>query len=302
MEVLSPFKETYTESIRPTQDRSRELYHDFDLEDLYHVLQIEPHNSVAAMALAKKLIHRGRLDEALKVARSLVRLDSSYPTLMLLGRLEYDLGLSEEAQQDLYEALLLSGEDGEGQFEIFKMLGNLHVKAGEFELAEDNYYKAHRLNPISDVLLVNMGTLAIQKSQWDESLQLFRDAVGLNPANDRAWVGLAVGHRMKGDFELSWGNLENALELNPLNEAALTLANDWGRQDGRDERVLELLRSYVLEGGPDEDLSLAFAEACWRRGMARAAQLEVERILAFNPCNEKASALAELWKVSRDRN
>lgn len=267
---------------------------DLDLQDLYCILQIEPNDSIIALELGKRLAAAGRLDEALRIFRNVVKIDSRFETLKSLGLLEYRLEMADLAFDRLQQAVLLA-DDGTPQdlFEIFKTIGNIFVRRGDFESAEDCYNKAHRLESGSDVLMVNFGTLSIQKQAWDDALTHFRRAIELNRKNDKAWVGLAIGHRMKGDFELAWGNIETALEYNPLNDVALNLALDWGSQEGREFRVLELIREFLIEGGWDEKLSLAFAWLSHRRGDTQIARFELERILAVNPDNARAMALVD---------
>jgi tetratricopeptide (TPR) repeat protein len=271
---------------------------DFDLEDLYLILQMDPNDSLIALKLAEQLRELGRFDEALKILRNVVKIDSRFETLNALAQVEYQLDRLDDSFEHLQQALMIAPEHSPLLFDVFKTLGNIFVRRADFDSAEDSYNKAHRLRPDSDVLYVNIGTLAIQRSGWDEAVDKFRHALQLNMSNDKAWVGLALGHRMKGDFELSWGNLEAALEYNPLNETALGLALDWSTYDGREFRVLELIRNFLVEGGWNERLSLAFAWLSFRRGERAAARLELERLLAVNPANEQALKLINEMRLS----
>lgn len=264
----------------------------FDLEDLYCLLQNDPNDSVTALELARRLSAAGRDREALKILKNVIKIDSRFETVLALGLMEDKMDMPEMAFRHLQEALLIAPGECPELFDLFKTLGNIFVRRGDYDSAEDNYNKAYRLNPESDVLLVNLGTLCIQRSDWDGALERFRSALQLNNRNDKAWVGLAIGHRMKGDLELSWANLEAALEYNPLNEVALGLAVDWGTQQGRENRVLELIRSFLVEGGWNERFSLAFSYLSWRRGDSHLAKFELERLLAVNPANEQALQLA----------
>lgn len=264
-----------------------------ELEDLYHILQADPNDSFIALDLARRLGAAGRDREALKILRSVVKIDSRFETVLALGLCEYKLQMEDEAFRHLQEALLIAPDGAPELFEIFKTLGNIFVRHRDFDSAEDNYFKAHRMRPGSDILLVNLGTLCVQRGGWDEALHYFRSALALNNGNDKAWVGLAIAHRMKGDFELSWGNLEAALGYNALNEVALTLALDWGPAEGREPRVHEMLRGFLVHGGWNERFSLAFSWLCWKRGESELARLEVERLLAVNPVNGQALALLE---------
>lgn len=291
MEILKVPSNVQAPERTSALSKSPQVNADFDLEDLYCVMQTNSHDHQTALKLSQKLLSAGKLNEALKVLQSLIKIDSGFETLLALGVLEYRLEMETEASRHLQEALLVAPEDDAGIFEIFKTLGNIFVRRGDFDSAEENYNKAYRLKPESDVLLVNLGTLCVQKQDWEGAVARFRSALELNLTNDKAWVGLAIGHRMKGDFELAWGNLEAALEYNPLNEAALTLALDWAPTDGTESRALEMLRAFLIEGGWNEKFSLAFAWLCWRRGERNLARLEAERLLAVNPSNEKAMQL-----------
>ena len=205
-----------------------------DLEDFYCILQIQPHDSWIARGLSERLENLGRLDEAAKVLRNVVKIDSCFETLLAFGQLQYRREQLDEALQLLHAAALLAPENSRSLFELFKTLGNIYVRKSIFDLAEDNYHKAFRLNPDSDVLHVNFAALHMQREQWEDALTKYRRALELNSRNDKAWVGLALSHRMRGDLELAWGNIEAALECNPLNEVALGLALDWAAQQGRE--------------------------------------------------------------------
>ena len=264
-----------------------------DLGDLYCILQVEPNDSYIALELAKRLRTAGRLDESLKILKGVLKIDYRFETLLALGYVEYQLDMIEESFVHLTSATLIAPEHSPEFFELFKTMGNIFVRNGDFDSAEDSYNKAYRLSPESDVLSVNFGTLAIQRQNWEEATMRFRRALEINNANDRAWVGLGICHRLKGDHELAWGNVEAALEYNPLNEVALGLALDWGAQDGREFRALELIRNFLVEGGWNEKLSLAFVWLSWRRGDKQIAHLELERLLAVNPINETAINLVQ---------
>lgn len=263
-----------------------------DLEDLFCILQIEPNDTLIAMELARRLNAMGRPSEAVRILRNVVDIDYRFETLGALGAAEYQAELIDDAFEHLQQAVMIAPEDSPLLFEVFKTLGNIFVRRGDLDSAEDSYNKAHRLKPDSDVLHVNLGTLAVQRQRWDEASDRFRHALDLNRANDKAWVGLALSHRMKGDAPLAWGNIEAALEYNPLNETALTLALDWGIQEGKEFRVLEFIRDFLVEGGWNEKFSLAFAWLSYRRGDHFKARLELERLLAVNPRNENALNLA----------
>jgi tetratricopeptide (TPR) repeat protein len=127
------------------------------------------------------------------------------------------------------------------KFEVYKNTGNLCVKSGEFDLAEDFYNKAFAIKPNSDDLMVNYGALAIQRGNKICALEKFRSALNINIKNDKAWIGLALIHNDLGDYELAWGNLKTALEINPKNKIAVELCCHWARRDEKHSLVLDCL-------------------------------------------------------------
>lgn len=268
-----------------------------DLEDLYCILQIQPNDSYMAFELAKRLRAGGRLNEAQRILHGVLKIDYRFETLHALAQVEYQLDLVDDSFTHLEEALMIATEESPEFFELFKTMGNIFVRRGDLDSAEDSYNKAHRINPGSDVLHVNFGTLFIQRQAWDGAAECFRKALEINGSSDKAWVGLAICHRMKADHELAWGNIEAALEYNPLNEVALGLALDWGANEGREFRVLDLIRQFLIEGGWNEKLSLAFCWLSWRRGDTMIATLELERVLAVNP--ENTAALQLLGEIRK---
>ncbi len=281
---LSPPAEVPSSKINFDAKPSPEL----ELVDLYLILQLQPNDTFIAMELAKRLIDRNKLSDGARILRSVLKIDSRFETLNALAQVEYRLDEMDQAFTHLQQALLVAPEGAPELFDVFKTLGNIFVRHGDLDSAEDNYFKAHRLNPRSDVLHINLGTLAIQRGHWDEATEKFRTALGLNPSNDKAWVGLALCHRTKGDWELAWGNLEAALEYNPLNEVAIGLAIEWSTHEGREFRALEWIRNFLVEGGWNEKLSIAFVWLAWRHGDKAAARLELERLLTVNPKCEAA--------------
>ncbi len=298
MEIINLSTDGQSEYPKTKTQLKMPTHPELELEDLYFMMQANPNDSLTALELGRRLGEGGRDKEALRIFRSVVKIDSRFETVLALGMMEYKLALENEAFQHLHEALLIAPGEAPELFEIFKTLGNIFVRRQDYDSAEDSYNKAYRISPESDVLLVNLGTLCIQRSNWDDAVNRFRAALQINNSNDKAWVGLAIGHRMKGDLELAWGNLEAALEYNPLNEVALTLALDWGPAEGKGSRVHELLRSFLVEGGWNEKFSLAFSWLSYHRGESDLAQLEVERLLAVNPGHTQGLELAREMRAA----
>jgi Flp pilus assembly protein TadD len=183
----------------------------------------------------------------------------------------------------------------EGLFEVYKNLGNLSMKAHDFESAEEYYAKALTLKADSDQLFVNFGTLAIQREDWNEAGERFRNALSVNPNNDKAWVGLAIVHNTVGDSHLAKANIDNAIEIAPNNRTAAHLGAQWAIRDQRLMDAAEILQKYLAEVESDADMSLVLVHTFCLLNRTEFALLEIERVLLWEPQHEQALAIeAEL--------
>ncbi|MES2856060.1 MAG: tetratricopeptide repeat protein, partial [Bdellovibrionota bacterium] len=185
-------------------------------------------------------------------------------------------------------------------FEVYKNVGNIHVRAGDFDAAEEFYDKAYTIRPNSDILLVNYGTLEIQRENHESALERFRAAVAVNANSDRAWVGLALVHRAMGDLELAKGNVERALDINDSNRTAIRLSVEWAIQDHEFGSALRRLEEYVAgKGSEDSEICFIFSKLLVQVGRLTEARIELERVLALDPTVEGGIALAKILDKAR---
>jgi tetratricopeptide (TPR) repeat protein len=273
-------------------------FSELTLTDLYQLLQLDPYSTSAALELGRRLRRSGHTVEAVQVFESLCHIDNGFATLFELGLAYYQNDQMDPSLRSLQQAVLVSAEEDPDLMEVFKTIGNIFVRIGDFDSAEDAYNKAIRLQPESATLMVNLGTLEIQRSAWEKATERFRDALRLQSANDKAWVGLALCHRHRGDLELSWANLDTALSWNPCNDTALHLAVDWASTDQREGHLLKLLRQFLLAGGWNIKLSLIFAWLSWSRGDRFSANIELERVLTTDPSCESGWNLRNKMRAS----
>ncbi len=241
--------------------------------------------------IAHCLEKQSRLNESLIARKALVAVDYGFENLYHYGTTLYKLGRDQEALESYYEALSVITEENSALFELYKNMGNIFVRQGDFDGAEEFYNKAYTVNSQSDVLLVNYGTLEVQRSDYDKSLYCFRKAVDVNPTNDKAWVGLAMVHNEFGDIELAWANIESALDINPTNRTAVHLAANWGLRDSKVEKAIEYLQQYLASVEQDEDMSLVLINLFCSIGHLDKALLEMERVLLWNPDHNEVRQL-----------
>ncbi|HWU44221.1 MAG TPA: tetratricopeptide repeat protein [Bdellovibrio sp.] len=251
----------------------------------------DSHNPATLKLLAFCLEKTAHADEALIVRKTLIQEDYGYESLFGYATALYKLGRDQEALDRYYEALSVLKEENDSLFELYKNMGNIFVRRGDFDGAEEYYNKAYTMNTQSDVLLVNFGTLEVQRNDFEKSLYCFRKAVEINPDNDKAWVGLAMVHNHFGDVELAWANLETALDINPQNRTAVHLIANWGLRDEKIQKAIEALQEYLGTVEEDEDMSLVLINLFCMSGQVEKALLEMERVLLWNPDHQEVRTL-----------
>lgn len=250
-------------------------------------LYLNSHHPLALQKLSHCLTKKSELNLKTKTLEALVTSQYDFQTVTQLAHCYYHQNWDEKALQTYHEALTLLGEDSLELFEIYKNLGNIALRQGDFEGAEEHYNKAFTKNPRSDVLAVNKGTLALQRNEHAEALCRFREALQLNHRNDKAWVGLAMAHNLMGDFVLARANVGKALDLNLQNRTAVHLAVAWAVRDQDLGFATECLENYVSQIECDEEMSLLLVHLFCQRNQWTEALLEVERILLWDPKNAK---------------
>jgi tetratricopeptide (TPR) repeat protein len=157
----------------------------------------------------------------------------------------YEKNELNEAKALGLRALSIPHECGEPLFELYKTLGNIDMRLGDFSSAEEFYNKAYTINPNSAQLLVNYGALAIMNHDLNKAVDSFRAAVKNDALNVKAWTGLATVHRDFGDHELAWANIERALDIEPTFETAILLVVDWSMKDNELERSVKLIERFI---------------------------------------------------------
>lgn len=260
---------------------------------------IDSKNPVTLGLLVSALESSQRIDEALLVSRALSKIDFSFEIMCKYATTLYKLGKDQESLDKYYEALAVLTQENSLLFEVYKNMGNIFVRQGDFDAAEEYYNKAYTLNPESDILLVNLGTLEVQRNDFDKSVYCFRRAIEINADNDKAWVGLAMVHNHIGDAELAWANVERAIDINPKNRTAVHLAANWGVRDQQPGRALEALQNYLSCVEQDEDMSLVLINLFCMRGQFNEALMEIERVLLWNPSHQEVRELKRKLHVSK---
>ena len=257
--------------------------HKLAINLLRNVLMRKPNEPRALRWLGHCLREEGRLDEAVKCFKAFYTQMETNEASSLYAEALYLCGRDQEAFR-IYTELLLRVTDASPElFDIYKNLGNIHVRAGDFDAAEECYHKANTVRADSDILMVNYGTLEIQRENFSDAVERFRRAVEINSGNDKGWVGLALVHRQMGDFELAQGNIERALDINPRNKTAINVLVEWNANDQDFSPAIRRLKDYLALESEDAEMSFLLAKILVHQNQLNDAQIELERAVTLDP-------------------
>jgi tetratricopeptide (TPR) repeat protein len=257
--------------------------------------------------LTQVLVNLNRWEESYAVVKQWYQMDVDFLSTYFLAQIEYQLGKDEQSLKNYFEALAFIEEARPELFEIFKNVGNLFVRRGDFESAEEFYNKAYALKTDSDILLVNYGILEMQRGDLNRARDRFRSAIQYNSFNDKAWVGLAMVHFDFGDEELGVANLKRALDLDPQNRTAIQLALQKLNTSIHGAYLIEVISEYLSAVDSDAEMSCHLIQLFVLRGQYSLAALEAQRLVLWNPESEKYSQILfqvenEAYKSQEVRN
>lgn len=271
------------ESARQVLLKNNEMYLANSL--LASALQKHQYNEALIFDLGKSYLHSHNYESALKCFQYLKEILNNFEAHFYFAKACEGLKDIEKARESYLDSLLLPTVDEKLLFEAYKNIGNLYLKIQNIEVAEDFYHKAYALNSQSAPLMVNLGTLELQKSDSSGAIERFRMALKIDPKFSPAWVGLALSYHLFGDFQMAWASLLRSVECDSKNSTALLLMAQWCMKNGSFSQTLPCLIKYFDQGNFDIQLSLAFIELCIHSDHYSLARWELERSLLWEPKN-----------------
>ena len=166
------------------------------------VLNKSPGLSESHTNMAFLLRKQGRYQEAEKALKEAIRLDSftnkSSKMAAFLGlvRNNYTLEKYEDAINTCKTAMRMTDRH---QYFKYYMLGLIHQKTGDYEIAIDEFNAALSKNAKFVEAMMALGDLYLEIQEPVKALAMFKKARVLLPEDLEVRVNEAIAHRMKGE-------------------------------------------------------------------------------------------------------
>ncbi len=259
-------------------------------------LRKRPYDETAIRVMGNCLKQEGDLNSAIRCFQSLVRVENKSESYFCLAEAYYDSSLWEEAFEAYAQSLELMNDEEGTLFEIFKKMGNISVRKGDYDAAEDFYNRAFAINSDSDILLVNYGTLEVQRERWESARSRFKDALRINPNCERAWIGLAVTYRALGDIEIAFADVKRAMDIDPGNLQGIRLFAEWAIELGRPQEAVERCEKFLTLKPNEFDVVPTLILALLSLGRKNQAQLELDRLRYSAPEHPDVAKLEKFFQ------
>ncbi len=213
-----------------------------------------------------------------------------------LAALQIRSGKDKEAIETLILALGLASLKKEEEFDFHKSLGNCFTRLSNFSKAEYHYVKAYEINSKSDVLQVNVGSLALQKQDQETAQKHFEKAIELNSKNENAICGLGMVFLAQNKLQKAHDYFAQSLTLNPNNLPAIYNLVKCAYELKSFNSAAEFLKLYLATNSNNTNILYSYAGILFYQEKPQEALGQVQKILKINPTHEGARDLEQKIK------
>lgn len=199
-------------------------------------VESNPKNSDLKLMLAGELADAGKVDEALAMAKGLLKNDNSDDDRKVwldLAQVETRLHRWKDAEDALNKAASMTSKKEDRVYLLF-LRGAWAERQKHFEAAEDFFRQALDIDSSNAMVLNYLGYMLADKgSKLPEALKLIRKAVEQEPMNGAYLDSLGWAYFKLGEYELAEENLRQAVERDQTDPTVHEHLGDLYEKTGR---------------------------------------------------------------------
>jgi len=185
------------------------------------------------------------------------------------------------------------------RFEYYRELGNCFSRLGDYSEAESAYQKALEIQPKSDAVCANLGTLELQRGHLKVAASYFERALMLNPESTKAHAGMGIVAFQSQDFNLAARFFMKSLDLDSQNILALHQLIECGEHVAIFKELRNRIERYLEKEPLNHRIRFSLAALLYKENLWKESEMELDRILSQEPNYLNAKKLKEELKNSR---
>ncbi len=175
-------------------------------------------------------------------------------------------------------------------YEINKELGECYLFMGDLDKAQEYYEKAASSNGVHADPYMGLATIAVQRGQLDEALNLYKRAASVE-ASDKALAGIGLVHMEQNSLDEAYAKFAESLAINPENHVALFGIVQTGYTLDRLEDVVPMLEKCLAVDPMKSDVRYTLAGCLVSLGQTTEAGRHLEIIIEHEPGHQSAREL-----------
>jgi tetratricopeptide (TPR) repeat protein len=176
------------------------------------LIRIEPGDIDAMMTAGKVLFETGKLEKAAHWFKRVRDKLSSYPKVLYYSaRIRLLNRDYEGAMQEIKQDLK---DNGESDLSLV-LLGEIYVEKNDLITAENTYKKAQKINPSSFEALIGLADLSTKRNNYDLALDLYKRAMKQNSEEPTVHKKIGDVYRLLGQGALAIESYKLYLDMKP---------------------------------------------------------------------------------------
>lgn len=198
------------------------------------------------------------------------------------------------------EAFQKKGLSTVQQANLFRLIGDCFTKLGDLENGSLNYTKALELDPYLAKCFIGLGTIALQRNNYNIAVPQFQKAISLSPNDDMASLGLGLAFEGLGELKeaISW--TVRACNLKIDNTVAIfNLVKLSFEMDEFNDAEKVLIR-YLDVHPHDVNMIYTLGSIAFKTNKINIALQLMENIISLDPMNSRAHSLIN--QIQRSEN
>ncbi len=246
------------------------------------------------IGIAKTLEKEKKYEEAIGFYEEAIAFSSREDIFDTLASLQIKLGKDHDATKTLSHSLGLTEIDENKKFKIHKTLGNCFTRLADFSKAEYHYTRAFEVNPNSDLLQVNVGSLALQKNNLSAALEHFQKAIVLNPKNAKAFCGMGLLEAAKNNSVKAHDYFLHSAELDTTDLGVIYNLVRSAYEIKKYRPACLILEKYIRENPINTNVLYSYAGILYHMDRYEEALVQTDKIFQLNADHTGAKELKEL--------